>query len=37
LLLVTLAEAARQELTTWAQLARLQEGQRWISRARRVF
>jgi hypothetical protein len=35
LLLVALAEAGRQGLTTWAQLARLQEGQRWLARARR--
>jgi DNA polymerase-3 subunit epsilon len=35
LLLVALAEAGRQGLTGWAQLARLQEGQRWLSRARR--
>lgn len=37
LLLVALAQAGKQGLTTWAQLAGLQEGQRWISRARRVF
>jgi len=37
LLLVALAEAGRQGLTTSAQLARLQEGQRWLSGARRVF
>ena len=35
LLLVALAEAGRQGMTTWAQLARLQEGQRWLARARR--
>jgi DNA polymerase-3 subunit epsilon len=37
LLLVALAEAGRQGLVTWAQLARLQEGQRWLARGRRVF
>jgi DNA polymerase III subunit epsilon len=37
LLLVALAQAGKQGLTTWAQLAGLQEGQRWISRARRIF
>jgi DNA polymerase III subunit epsilon len=37
LLLVSLAEAGRQGYGTWAQLARLQKGQRWLSRARRVF
>jgi DNA polymerase-3 subunit epsilon len=35
LLLVALAEAGRQGLTTWAQLARLQDGQRWLARVRR--
>jgi DNA polymerase-3 subunit epsilon len=37
LLLVALAEAGRLGLVTWAQLARLQEGQRWLARGRRVF
>jgi DNA polymerase III subunit epsilon len=37
LLLVALAEAGRQGVTTWARLARLQEGQRWLARARRTF
>jgi DNA polymerase-3 subunit epsilon len=37
LLLVVLAEARKQELITWARLARLQEGQSWLARARRLF
>jgi DNA polymerase-3 subunit epsilon len=37
LLLVVLAEAARQGAGTWAQLVRLQHDQRWLSNARRVF
>jgi len=35
LLLVALAEARRQGLTSWAQLARLQKSQRWLARVRR--
>jgi DNA polymerase III subunit epsilon len=37
LLLVVLAAAGKQGLATWAQLARLQEDQRWLARARRPF
>jgi len=37
LLLVAIAEADRQGFVTWAQLSRLQESQRWLSGARRVF
>jgi len=34
LLLVALAEAGRRGLATWTELARLTEGQRWLSRLR---